>query len=530
MEITTDLGPRQPSAPGPTSRAIELLVGGRGLQIAGFFSLFLGAAFFLKIAIDNDWIPEAFRILLGLIAGSAFVVAGFRSRVRAIGEGFVALGSATLYLSLWAASGAYHLIPPELGLAGMLGVTAALGAIAYRRRSELTALVGIAGGFATPLLIPQHAADPLALALYVLTLCGAALTLGVLARFRLVTVGTFAAALVYAPCFAVSTEWSAAQSVATATAFFVELSIALLVTARRSNDVDAIDIGLTIANVFVFLAALSYDLRDHHVALGVMLTALGSALLAPVVTGFIAKRARPIYGVAALGSLTLALPAFFSESHAALLSAFAIEGAVLFVVGARYVLPAIRWAGIAAIGGVIFASFIQFAAFTAHTPVLNDRFFTLAIIAGALLVMARVARDDLPLLGDNEAFIFRYVGFAINLIVLGAITQETLDLNVAGSLEAVTSVSIKQMALSLVWTTYASLVMALGMRMGNMSLRWQSLAIFAITIIKVFSVDLASVAIGYRVGSFISLGAVLLVISAVYLKAAGAAAAAEVEA
>jgi uncharacterized membrane protein len=50
-------------------------------------------------------------------------------------------------------------------------------------------------------------------------------------------------------------------------------------------------------------------------------------------------------------------------------------------------------------------------------------------------------------------------------------------------------------------------------------LRWEGLALFGCTILKVFSTDLSSVQLEWRVLSFIVLGAVLFGISAMYTRA-----------
>jgi uncharacterized membrane protein len=68
----------------------------------------------------------------------------------------------------------------------------------------------------------------------------------------------------------------------------------------------------------------------------------------------------------------------------------------------------------------------------------------------------------------------------------------------------------------LFWTLYASLLVAFGVRMKSAFLRWQGLALFGLTTLKVFFVDLSDLSGFYRILSAIALGIVLLIVSFVY--------------
>jgi uncharacterized membrane protein len=58
------------------------------------------------------------------------------------------------------------------------------------------------------------------------------------------------------------------------------------------------------------------------------------------------------------------------------------------------------------------------------------------------------------------------------------------------------------------------------MRFGSALLRWEALILFAITVLKVFAVDLSELQAEYRVGSFVGLGIVLVAVSTWYTRAA----------
>lgn len=58
--------------------------------------------------------------------------------------------------------------------------------------------------------------------------------------------------------------------------------------------------------------------------------------------------------------------------------------------------------------------------------------------------------------------------------------------------------------------------MAVGFWRRSSFLRWQSLVLIAVTIVKVFIYDVSALDKGYRIVSFVALGVVLLAISFVY--------------
>ena len=143
-------------------------------------TLVLAAAYFFKYAVDNDWIGEAGRVLLGLAAG--FAVIGFSEALWRKGQtvfaaGATALGGGVLYLSSYAAWGFYNLVPGWASFALMVAVTFFVAALSARQRSEVLALLAIAAGYATPFLLSTGESHPWVLFSYDWVLSACALLL-----------------------------------------------------------------------------------------------------------------------------------------------------------------------------------------------------------------------------------------------------------------------------------------------------------------------------------------------------------------
>jgi uncharacterized membrane protein len=69
---------------------------------------------------------------------------------------------------------------------------------------------------------------------------------------------------------------------------------------------------------------------------------------------------------------------------------------------------------------------------------------------------------------------------------------------------------------SALWMGYGAMLMIVGFLRSSSFVRWQALVLIAATIVKVFVYDVSELDRGYRIVSFIVLGALLLAISFVY--------------
>ena len=76
-----------------------------------------------------------------------------------------------------------------------------------------------------------------------------------------------------------------------------------------------------------------------------------------------------------------------------------------------------------------------------------------------------------------------------------------------------------QMAVSVVWAVYATALAAIGFVRRSSAVRWASLALFTVTIIKAMLVDIASLQQLYRIIVFFVLGILLLLVAWGYHRA-----------
>jgi uncharacterized membrane protein len=194
--------PPIPQAPPPSvSRpSLENRLGAQVFNRIGIIALLIGATWFLKLAIDNQWIGPVGRILIGLIAGAGLVLWSERFRVKgfpAFSYSLKAIGTGVLYLSLWASYQLYHLLPAPAVLIGMILVTAWNAFMAWSQNAELLAAYALAGGLATPLLLSTGGNHEVFLFTYLLAIDAASAALARIKGWPRLLLGAFPATVLY---------------------------------------------------------------------------------------------------------------------------------------------------------------------------------------------------------------------------------------------------------------------------------------------------------------------------------------------
>jgi hypothetical protein len=141
---------------------LEFWLGGRGLLLLGVTAGVLAVGFFVKEAIEREWIGPAARVLLGGGVGIAAVIAGewIRARgYRVYGLWLAAGGFGALYVSIWAAAALYALVSTAFGFLLMVAVVTVAAALGLLRRSESFVALAAFGGYLAPILLQVEAAS-----------------------------------------------------------------------------------------------------------------------------------------------------------------------------------------------------------------------------------------------------------------------------------------------------------------------------------------------------------------------------------
>ena len=170
----------------PPARTIdwEQFMGAKMFAWVGGFALFLGVAFFVKYSFEHNLIPPELRVAIGFLTGIALVIGGValkRKENVVTAQTLCATGILILYAVTFACRSFYHFsffgLIPTFALMSL--ITAAGFLLAVRMDALVVAILGIAGGFLTPVLLSTGQDNPWGLFSYI-----ALLDVGLLAVAR----------------------------------------------------------------------------------------------------------------------------------------------------------------------------------------------------------------------------------------------------------------------------------------------------------------------------------------------------------
>ncbi|HWA75346.1 MAG TPA: DUF2339 domain-containing protein [Polyangiaceae bacterium] len=389
-----------PSSEAPPSEPFdwERWLGVRGAAVLGGVVLALAGFLFFRYAIDHALISPTLRVVLGTFVGVAALVLGERLHNRygitanALGGG----GMVVLYATFWAARTLYHLIGTEVAF-GLMALTTTVGCLlAVRSHSLLIAVLGLVGGFLTPLLLSTGEDRPIGLFGYIL----------------LLDTGFILAAR--------KRGWSLVFALSLLGTLLLE---ALWITERMGSE--RIVLGLLIVALFVAVFALAgFKPPEEKRAPWLMTQAAG--LLLPF--GFAlyfasyADVGKHLWPVALLLSLLVAGAGFVAranESTGFLPVASAVASVTVFAVwlsGAPYS-PSLAWEAVAC--GVGLAAVFQLLAELERTPGRVGPSGRAAIVAEVGLFFCLIVGASSATAAQFGGWLCGFVGLALLLVLHG---------------------------------------------------------------------------------------------------------------
>lgn len=125
------------------------------LTIIGIFTLVLGIGYFVKYAIDKNWIGENSRMGIGFLAGFILIIIAhfIRKNYTIFSSIITGGGIAVLYFTTTIAFREYHLFTQNTAFVITCAITLLSIFLSYRYNSETLIVFSLFGGFLAPLMI-----------------------------------------------------------------------------------------------------------------------------------------------------------------------------------------------------------------------------------------------------------------------------------------------------------------------------------------------------------------------------------------
>lgn len=148
-------------APRPRKTDYEKYIGENLFGKIGIFVLIVGVGFFVKYAIDNNWLGETMRTALGFAVGAALmgVAARLRDKYRSFSSLLAGGAFAVCFVTTAVAYHYYKLFPQAWAFALLIVLTLLMTAIALRYNRRELAVTALAGGLLAPFLASGNSGD-----------------------------------------------------------------------------------------------------------------------------------------------------------------------------------------------------------------------------------------------------------------------------------------------------------------------------------------------------------------------------------
>jgi uncharacterized membrane protein len=509
----------------------ETLIGQKAFGWLAVLLFVFSAAFFLRYAYQNHWIGPVGRVAIGEIVGAGLLGLGwnyFRKNWLRFSSMLTATGIVVLYLATYSAFGFYRLLPQQHAgvFLAVLVIESMVLAVAYR--SSVVALVAVIGGLLTPVLLQTdhdayqsfftylavlNAGVVVALLLRSWSVVGSVAYLGTQWLFWLWYAGNY-----HPEKFA----WTLGFQAVLCGLYLVHTVIGSLLHSRQA---DWEELARFVVNAIMSFVAFRVLTRDDYGVWQGSAAIVLATLYAGVARATLAWRPKDnrllLTSLAvAIGFLAWAFPIQADARWVAL--GWGAMGAAWWWFGLRVSAPPLRiMAGVLGASAVVRWLIFDMPTYTRDPFVPLFNLVALPSLGLAACILASVVLADrfLPRLRSVERWLIGAAGVTGVLLLWLILSFECYGYFVShaiGSADFAVWNWRGQLALTVLWTVYATALLVLGFRLGRARLRWLAMGLFGVSVVKLFVVDMANVQQLYRILAFFVLAVVLGLVARAY--------------
>ncbi len=276
VSIEANTPPKNIPAPKPSfferNPDLEKFIGENLVSKIGIAILVLAIGFFVKFAIDNNWIGPVGRVAVGLLCGGILVFLAHRLRknYQAFSSVLVGGGLAVFYFTITLAYHQFHLFSQTMAFAIMIVITifAVVLSILYDRQ-EL-AIIALVGGFSAPFLVSDGSGNYKTLFTYLIVLNTGLLIIAYNKAWRLMNLLAFIFTIILFAGWLVSLSYDTPVAVYGNALMFATIFYLSFFFINIANNIKvnkkfiAADFSILLANTGLFFAAGLYCLAKMN--------------------------------------------------------------------------------------------------------------------------------------------------------------------------------------------------------------------------------------------------------------------------
>ncbi|CAH8283356.1 putative membrane protein DUF2339 [Mariniflexile fucanivorans] len=402
---------------------LEKFIGENLINKIGILILVLGISFFVKYAIDKNWINEYARVGIGILCGS--LVMGIAHKLKknyaAFSSVMVAGAISIFYFTIAIAFHEYQLFNQTVAFVIMVVITAfsVLISVAYNRQ-EL-AVLSLIGGFAVPFMVSTGSGNYMVLFTYIAILNIGILAISYFKKWKVVTILSFIFTTLLFFSWVVKELMNDtlphAGALTFATLFYFIFSIIIVLNnLRNKGTFSIIEYGILIANTFFFFGIGLTIIHDWELQIkGVFTLSLAVYNLVYAIILYkkfgLDKNAIYLLIGLTLTFVTLTIPIQFKGNYITLF--WAAEAVLLFWLSQKSKINGFKYGAIIVQGLSIISLMIDWVQKydmyneTTLQIILNPIFITGIVVVAALIATYFIIK--------KETVNFKVLGFELNL-------------------------------------------------------------------------------------------------------------------
>jgi len=416
-------------------RDFEKFIGENLLSKIGITTLVLGIAYFVKYAIDQNWINEIGRVAIGIFIGGIVIAIAhkLKNTYRTFSSILVGGGISVLYITVTIAFQQYHIFSqtPTFVLLIVITVFSVFLSILYDRK-EL-AIFSLLGGFASPLLVSTGVGNYIVLFSYILILNTGMLILAFKKQWKVVGIIAYILTQVFFwSWLMLSFENERMGATIFIFLFFVQFYLLALIDHYRSDrKITPFQVFIILSNNLSLFASTIYMFYNYPINVKGLITVVIAVLNAiPMILLFKDKRIdkQLIYLLIAIVLTFISLAVPIQLNGCAITMFWAVETVILLWLWQKSGIKIFKY-GFAAVQLLVMISLLMdWARFYAeevqvlpiifNKPFITGMVITATVWINAFLLGKEVGKEFLPGVTFNPYHVFSFAGIILLFFTL----------------------------------------------------------------------------------------------------------------